>query len=50
MKKFLALLLALVMVFGLVACGSKAETPAEPEQTTEAPAETTQTPAEPAPE
>ena len=50
MKKFLALLLALVMVFGLVACGSKAETPAEPEKTTEAPAETTQTPAETVPE
>ena len=38
MKKLLALLLALVMVFGLIACGSKNETPAEPEQKTEEPA------------
>ncbi len=46
MKKLIALLLALVMVFSLVACGSKTETPAEekePEVT--APAEET-TPAE----
>ena len=34
-KKYLALLLALVMVFALAACGSTAETPAP---ATEAPA------------
>ena len=41
-KKYLALLLALVMVFALVACGSTAETPAA----TEAPAAEPETPAE----
>ena len=37
MKKIIALLLALVMVFGLVACGAKEEAPAT-EEKTEAPA------------
>lgn len=60
MKKLLALLLAVVMVLGLVACGSKTEEPApaaEPEQSTtepaaaeteepEAPAEEPEAPAE----
>ena len=41
-KKYLALLLALVMVFALAACGSTAETPAA----TEAPAAESETPAE----
>lgn len=41
-KKYLALLLALVMVFALAACGSTAETPAA----TEAPAVEPETPAE----
>ena len=41
-KKYLALLLALVMVFALAACGSTAETPAA----TEAPAAEPETPAE----
>ena len=46
MKKTLALLLAAVMLLSvLAACSSKAETPAEPEQTTEEPA--AETPAEP---
>ena len=41
MKKTLALLLAAVMLLSvLAACSSKAETPAEPEQTTEEPAQT----------
>ena len=44
-KKYLALLLALVMVFALAACGSTAETPAP---ATEAPAAEPETPAEPA--
>ena len=39
MKKFFALLLALVMVMSLVACGGKEEAPAAKEETkTEAPA------------
>ena len=42
-KKYLALLLALVMVFALAACGSTAETPAP---ATEAPAAEPETPAE----
>ncbi len=42
-KKYLALLLALVMVFALVACGSTTETPAP---ATEAPAAEPETPAE----
>ena len=41
-KKYLALLLALVMVFALAACGSTAETPAA----TEAPAAEPETPTE----
>ena len=41
-KKYLALLLALIMVFALAACGSTAETPAA----TEAPAAEPETPAE----
>ncbi len=49
MKKLIALLLALVMVLSLVACGSKTEEPAAdtPAETTEteAPAESTETPA-----
>lgn len=55
MKRILALLMALVMVLGLVACGSKTEAPATeqkeetttPEATTETPAATEETPAEP---
>ena len=47
MKKTLALLLAAVMLLSvLAACSSKAETPAEPEQTTEEPAQTPDEPAE----
>ena len=47
MKKTLALLLASVMLMSvLAACSSKAETPAEPEQTTEEPAQTPDAPAE----
>ena len=47
MKKALALLLAAVMLLSvLAACSSKAETPAEPEQTTEEPAQTPDAPAE----
>jgi len=48
MKKIIALLLALVMVFSLVACGSKEEAPAATEEKTEAPAteEKTEAPAE----
>ena len=47
MKKTLALLLAAVMLLSvLAACSSKAETPAEPEQTTEQPAQTPDAPAE----
>ena len=42
-KKYLALLLALVMVFALAACGSTAEAPAP---ATEAPAAEPETPAE----
>ena len=50
MKKILALLLALVMVLGLAACGSKNEpAPAEPEKTTETPAATEEKTEEPAP-
>lgn len=49
MKKIIALLLALVMVLGLVACGEKAETPAEPEtpatDNVETPVEDNETPA-----
>ena len=46
-KKTLALLLAAVMLLSvLAACSSKAETPAEPEQTTEEPAQTPDAPAE----
>ena len=41
MKKILALLLALVMVFSLVACASKTETPATETTTEETAAETT---------
>ena len=43
MKKLLALLLALVMVFSLVACGAKEEAPAAKE---EAPAAKEEAPAE----
>ena len=39
MKKLIALLLALLMVFSLVACGAKEEAPAAEETKTEAPAE-----------
>ena len=47
MKKTLALLLAAVMLLSvLAACSSKAETLAEPEQTTEEPAQTPDAPAE----
>ncbi len=47
MKKTLALLLAAVMLLSvLAACSSKAETPAEPEQTTEETAQTPDAPAE----
>ena len=47
MKNTLALLLAAVMLLSvLAACSSKAETPAEPEQTTEEPAQTPDAPAE----
>ena len=47
MKKTLALLLAAVMLLSvLAACSSKAETPAEPEQTTEEPAQTPDVPTE----
>ena len=47
MKKTLALLLAAVMLLSvLAACSSKAETPAEPEQTNEEPAQTPDAPAE----
>lgn len=47
MKKTLALLLAAVMLLSvLAACSSKAETPAEPEQTTEEPTQTPDAPAE----
>ena len=42
MKKYLALLLALVMVFALAACGGTTETPAP---ATEAPAAEPETPA-----
>ncbi len=51
MKKTLALLLAAVMLLSvLAACSSKAETPAEPEQTTEETAQTPDAPAEEATE
>ena len=46
MKKFLALLLALVMVIGLVACGAKEEA-AAPAATEAAPAATEAAPAAP---
>ena len=48
MKKLIALLLALLMVFSLVACGAKEEAPAASEEKTEAPAteEKTEAPAE----
>ena len=47
MKKTLTLLLAAVMLLSvLAACSSKAETPAQPEQTTEEPAQTPDAPAE----
>lgn len=54
MKKLIALLLALVMVFALVACGTTTETPATEEPATETPAtetpvEETETPAEETP-
>ncbi len=42
MKKLLALLLALVMVFALVACGNTEEETNETEETTTAPVETTE--------
>ena len=43
MKKYIALLLALVMVFALAACGSKEETPAPAgSEEAAAPAETTE--------
>ena len=45
MKKLIALLLALVMVLGLVACGTTAETPDAPK--TDAPAETPDAPEAP---
>ena len=45
MKKIIALLLALVMVFSLVACGAKEET-AAPSESTDAPAEESATAAE----
>ena len=41
MKKIFALLLALVMVFSLVACASKTETPATETKTEETATETT---------
>ena len=51
MKKTLALLLAALMLLSvLAACSSKAETPAEPEQTTEETAQTPDAPAEEATE
>ena len=40
MKKTLAIILALVMVLSLAACGAQTETPAEPETPAEQPAET----------
>ena len=43
MKKLIALLLAVVMVVGLVACAAKTETPAADTNKTETPA--TETPA-----
>ena len=46
MKKLIALLLALVMVFGLVACGAKEEAPAETQAAAAAPAEDAAAPAE----
>ena len=39
MKKLIALLLAMIMVFSLVACGQKEETPAAEEEKAEAPVE-----------
>ena len=49
MKKYLALLLALCMVFALCACGAKEEAPAQ--APAEAPAQTpAETPAEKKPE
>lgn len=42
MKKILALLLAVVMVLGMVACASKTETPAETTTTEPAATETTE--------
>ena len=42
MKKILALLLAVVMVLGMVACASKNETPAETTTTEPAATETTE--------
>ena len=51
MKKFLALMLALIMVMSLAACGSKAEKPAEaPAAETPAEAPAAETPADPAAE
>lgn len=58
MKKLIALLLALVMVLGMVACGAKTEEPAQDAETPEAPAQDSapaqdaipEQPAEPAPE
>ena len=46
MKKILALLLAVVMVLGMVACASKTETPAETTTTEPAATETPEEPAE----
>ena len=40
MKKFLATLLALVLMFSLVACGSSAEEPANTPANTDEPAQT----------
>ena len=48
MKKFLAMLLALVMVLGLAACGAPTATPTEAPATTAAPADAPDAPAEPA--
>lgn len=43
MKKLIALLLAVVMVLGLAACATKAETPATDTPATDTPAASTET-------
>ena len=48
MKKMLALLLAMVMVLGLAACGKKDDTPPPADDQTQSDTQTPETPEEPA--